>query len=1106
MNGMFYPATAGYGIHIITYTVADANNCEGACTFTITVSGNIALEPPSHLKAIVDGNNVSLSWFSPDGGLIRWDDGNNYDSIGLSSGGTFSAAIRFVPSQLNSYTGWSLTKIAFFPTTNGQTQYVLKVWKGANAATLVVSQPIATVFPNIWNEIVLQSPVLITGTEQLWFGYQCINQPAGDYPASLDYGPAQPLYGEMILSGTTWLSLYNNYYINANWKISGWVSPPSSIKDGSEQRSLSRLSLDEPFVSEQISELSYLSSTTINKNEDSGDSKSTFNAYKIYRNGEVIATDVVQASFIDVNLNEGNYTYQVTALYNDGESPASNQSHVIVGESEIATSPLSVVDFVNPGEMKPSSVSLSNSGIDTLKYDVFIDYGSDRDISDLKKIVDVRQTSLKGNNLLIIPPDSIFSGSIADDCMDLYPAKPLVTDATWDVLFSFNCRANAQSGIETNGENIYTATWNVNGKFSKYSKTGVWLEDFTIPNCGAIKDMAFDGTYFYGGAGSNIIYVMDLANKLLVGTITTTVFIRHISFDPRANSGEGGFWCGTWRTMALVNRTGQVLQIVSDLPLMAMYGSAYDPWTSGGPYLWLFDQGGGAGTAQYIHQFDISTLSLTGLKYLTNNIPGFNNNTAGGLASSDLLLPGKFVMLADFQHTSNANLIGCYELDNIAYWLNIDQLSGKVNPGQTVDFGINFDASNLQSGRVDASLVFLNNSDSSPYSVPVSLLVGGSNQQILIPEGWSGFSTYQNALFADAPSMFAPIQDNLIIVQDFEHLYWPVLQTNTYSEWNPKVGAQIKMDNEEQLEIIGIPTTDKTINLGTNWYYLSVLSQCNVASASVFEPLGNNLKIVKDIAGSRVYWPQYGINTLNTLEPGKAYFIKMNNPGTITYQPCTKSEPPVPNAYRNENLTPWKSPSYSANSQIIVVPKEICQTIISSGDYLGGFAGDDLCNGFVQYQDENTALVVFGDDPTTPEKDGFAENDLIKLRVYNPESNKEADLSVTWDASLPQHDGLFHTNGISAIKGLEVGATGYHSISGDKILIFPNPAKDQLNIIVPELNGQVIKITNINGQHVYSGELLYRQTKIDISQFRKGVYFVQILSEKCNYVQKVVKD
>ena len=107
---------------------------------------------------------------------------------------------------------------------------------------------------------------------------------------------------------------------------------------------------------------------------------------------------------------------------------------------------------------------------------------------------------------------------------------------------------------------------------------------------------------------------------------------------------------------------------------------------------------------------------------------------------------------------------------------------------------------------------------------------------------------------------------------------------------------------------------------------------------------------------------------------------------------------------------------------------------------------------------------------------------------------------------MPQHNGLFHTNGLSAVSELKVFAPGIQQLAVDDIQIFPNPAKDQLNIIVPELDGQQIIIVNIHGQQVYSSELTNQHTKVDISLFEKGLYFVQILSENQNLVRKVVKE
>jgi len=238
-----------------------------------------------------------------------------------------------------------------------------------------------------------------------------------------------------------------------------------------------------------------------------------------------------------------------------------------------------------------------------------------------------------------------------------------ITDASWDVLFQFNTAAATSPGVETDGTYIYASNWQTAGSFSKYTNAGVFVENFTVAGAGACRDLAFDGTYFYGGAAAGTIYKMDFTNKVLVGTIPTgAVAVRHIGYDPTANANAGGFWAGNWTTLALVSMTGTTITNVTGLTLAGMYGNAYDPWTTGGPYLWLFDQGGGAGTPQLVHQFKIATLAVTGVNHNVSDIPGYSaaDAIAGGLATSDDLVSGKFVMLVNIQQTNN--LVGVYEL------------------------------------------------------------------------------------------------------------------------------------------------------------------------------------------------------------------------------------------------------------------------------------------------------------------------------------------------------------------------------------------------------------------------------------------------------------
>jgi hypothetical protein len=232
------------------------------------------------------------------------------------------------------------------------------------------------------------------------------------------------------------------------------------------------------------------------------------------------------------------------------------------------------------------------------------------------------------------------------------------TRALWDVLLTFNAQAAGFPGIEADANFIYLASWN-STNFGKYQHDGTWVNDFTVPGAGNIRDLAYDGEFFYGGSASTTIFRMNFNTNTLVNTISTSgVNVRHIAYDPTLDGGNGGFWAGDWATMAKVSMTGATLQTVS-VPFSSMYGSAFDNNSAGGPFIWIFDQGG-AGVD--IHQFDIATSAVTGVMFSAAGVPGFNAGIAGGLAASGLVVPGKFVLLANIQQ--DPQLIVALELGN----------------------------------------------------------------------------------------------------------------------------------------------------------------------------------------------------------------------------------------------------------------------------------------------------------------------------------------------------------------------------------------------------------------------------------------------------------
>ncbi|MCK6620384.1 MAG: hypothetical protein L6Q94_07825, partial [Calditrichia bacterium] len=235
-----------------------------------------------------------------------------------------------------------------------------------------------------------------------------------------------------------------------------------------------------------------------------------------------------------------------------------------------------------------------------------------------------------------------------------------VSDAPFDLQFSYNLEvvtgALGNAGSEFDGTYYYSTRWASN-LLHKVDMTGVLVEQFSIPGVTGLRDLAYDGAFMYGGAAANTIYQMDFVSKTLIGTIPSPVAVRHIAYDEAADA----FWVGTWDTPpTLVSRTGQVLGTVTS-GLLSQYGSAYDKWTSGGPYLWVFNQGAGAGTPQYVHQIDLNTGTPTGVTYdvLSDFLPNAQA-IAGGLWAGEGVAPGKASLGGVMQGTPDIFFV--YEL------------------------------------------------------------------------------------------------------------------------------------------------------------------------------------------------------------------------------------------------------------------------------------------------------------------------------------------------------------------------------------------------------------------------------------------------------------
>jgi len=105
--------------------------------------------------------------------------------------------------------------------------------------------------------------------------------------------------------------------------------------------------------------------------------------------------------------------------------------------------------------------------------------------------------------------------------------------------------------------------------------------------------------------------------------------------------------------------------------------------------------------------------------------------------------------------------------------------------------------------------------------------------------------------------------------------------------------------------------------------------------------------------------------------------------------------------------------------------------------------------------------------------------------------------------SSQQNEITIHT--FTALAVLEGGTTtGIADIESGKIVIYPNPAKNELRIESNGLEITKLEIVDLSGKTIYQFNNLRNQ--INVSALSKGIYFVKIETEKGVITQKFIKE
>jgi hypothetical protein len=150
------------------------------------------------------------------------------------------------------------------------------------------------------------------------------------------------------------------------------------------------------------------------------------------------------------------------------------------------------------------------------------------------------------------------------------------------------------------------------------------------------------------------------------------------------------------------------------------------------------------------------------------------------------------------------------------------------------------------------------------------------NQTLVLHEGWNLFSKSVITENESMDELFGEIDEHLVILKDEAGLvYWPLFEVNTIGDYLSNKGYYAKVDAEVSLTFTGEIIPESTpILLHDGWNIIPFYRLSEIDAAEFFESISPKVILVKDEAGL-VYWPEYGLNSIGNLTPGRAYVIKM---------------------------------------------------------------------------------------------------------------------------------------------------------------------------------------------------------------------------------------
>lgn len=390
----------------------------------------------------------------------------------------------------------------------------------------------------------------------------------------------------------------------------------------------------------------------------------------------------------------------------------------------------------------------------------------------------------------------------------------------------------------------------------------------------------------------------------------------------------------------------------------------------------------------------------------------------------------------------------------------------------------------------------------------VSLLEGLNMEQpvpfsVQLSAGYDLFSLPVILQDPDFSAVLQPVRTKVQEVQDYLGLRMqPGSGLNEIGDADVQQGYVSKTSEAVQFEVRGVPVKPSLypIVIRTGWQIIPFWSMSPKPVAEALSGISSQVVLVKDLQG-RNYIPQYGINTIGDLTPGKGYWLMASGTDTLVYPDAYMNVPAAklsPGTNVSETVRHFKTkPEHplSPNATLVVLAEGL-NHVLKPGDELAVLDPSGRVAGSARFEGENLAVNIYGMERGTP----------FTVQAWSAARNATITLHPRF---AKQEDGQFYPGTLGVLEGVEeVHAPVVPEVKEMRWNVFPNPARDQVTLEIPVALQQdaLIRVLRADGKQVAtqaaapSGTLQH----VSLKGLPPGPYFIEVRHTGGVWMQKLL--